>query len=612
MGKHKNKLFFWTFPFMEFLKSSLPWLFGKRKRGTWGKRESELVFEEPPEKKPRVGQGNFSEPFLVMAARKSYTSVVSWLFPQMASSQQLRPDVVNVVDVDDDDGEEEVQVLEVIDGRRESESSPKNIKCDPLPTFKGFSRPPKRRKVPEESSKENVKAEVKLENKTKSKLSKMLKSREIYRRMLEQRMKSNHKLESLIKEYSKRSENINSRLKRKLAKLKVKAKEKGDEDLVNEISETNNELIKETSEKNKVILEELSKQGSELRSEKEAYGQEPEVVDLDNSDSEEVKVVGEDLQVLDDLANIELVEIEDSEKERVEIIDITDESDYETDEDEAYYDNRTFVRKECDIVYDPSEDDSLEEEDDDDVKILENFPEIVTIDVEEEEKDDTAGDEEVRSSRNEVLVTAHRISITGEDLETLEGLNWLNDNIVNFYFSMIEARSSSNQNLPKTYVFSTFFYPRLQEVGHQGVARWTRSTDIFSYDLLLMPIHLGMHWCLATVDLRHMTINYYDSMGGNNTECLAELDDYLHQEYLAKKGKSLDAEVFDRNLVKGIPRQLNGSDCGVFTCQYAEFLSRSASLDFSQGDMPRVRRRMAGEILGNAFAQLLHNSKKYL
>merc|ERR1712038_768486 len=172
--KHKNKLFFWTFPFMEFLKSSLPWLFGKRKRGAWEKRENELVFEEPPKKKPKVGQGNFSEPFLVMAARKSYTSVVSWLFPQMASSQQLRPDVVNVVDVDDDDDEEEVQVLEVIDGGRESESGTKNIKYDPLPTFKGFSRPPKRRKVPEECSKENVK----LETKTKSRLSKMLKSRE--------------------------------------------------------------------------------------------------------------------------------------------------------------------------------------------------------------------------------------------------------------------------------------------------------------------------------------------------------------------------------------------------------------------------------------------------
>merc|ERR1711978_149932 len=100
----------------------------------------------------------------------------------MASSQQLRPHVVNVVDVDDEDDDDEVQVLEVIDGRRESESSSKNIKYDPLPTFKGFSRPPKRRKVPQESSKENVKAEVKLETKAKSRLSKMLKSREIYRR----------------------------------------------------------------------------------------------------------------------------------------------------------------------------------------------------------------------------------------------------------------------------------------------------------------------------------------------------------------------------------------------------------------------------------------------
>ena len=42
----------------------------------------------------------------------------------------------------------------------------------------------------------------------------------------------------------------------------------------------------------------------------------------------------------------------------------------------------------------------------------------------------------------------------------------------------------------------------------------------------------------------------------------------------------------------------------------SDLLSRSASLDFSQGDMPRVRRRMAGEILGNAFAQLWQNSTK--
>ena len=55
--KHKNNLFFWTFPFMEFFQSNLPWLFGKRKHGAWETRESELVFEEPPKKKPKVGKG---------------------------------------------------------------------------------------------------------------------------------------------------------------------------------------------------------------------------------------------------------------------------------------------------------------------------------------------------------------------------------------------------------------------------------------------------------------------------------------------------------------------------------------------------------------------------
>ena len=348
--------------------------------------------------------GDFPESYLMMAARRSYTSVVSWLFPQMAS-QPKPTEVVNIVD-----DEDEIQVLEVVDGKKANESSSKNIKYDPLPSFKGFTRPPKRRKVPDEGSKEkeNLKPEVKLQPKTKSRLSKMLKSREIYRKMLEQKIKSNRRLEDLIKDYGRKSENMNRKLKRKLAKLRLKAKEKGDEDLVKEISETNEEIMKEQSEKNKQILEELSKQGSDLRSEKEAFGKVPEVVNLDNSDDEDLKEVEDDVQVLDDLANIELVEIEDSDNEDVEVVEVTDESDYETDEDEAYYDNRTFVRKECDIVYDP-DDDSLEE--DDDVKILENFPEIVTIDEEEIVLD--GGDENeplgnVESSSDEVLVTAHR------------------------------------------------------------------------------------------------------------------------------------------------------------------------------------------------------------
>lgn len=36
----------------------------------------------------------------------------------------------------------------------------------------------------------------------------------------------------------------------------------------------------------------------------------------------------------------------------------------------------------------------------------------------------------------EVLVDAHKIQIKSDDLQTLKGLNWLNDEIINFYMQV--------------------------------------------------------------------------------------------------------------------------------------------------------------------------------
>ena len=40
----------------------------------------------------------------------------------------------------------------------------------------------------------------------------------------------------------------------------------------------------------------------------------------------------------------------------------------------------------------------------------------------------------------QTLVDAHKIRITVKDIDTLSGLNWLNDEIINFYMQMIVAR----------------------------------------------------------------------------------------------------------------------------------------------------------------------------
>ncbi|KAK9509937.1 hypothetical protein O3M35_004823 [Rhynocoris fuscipes] len=203
----------------------------------------------------------------------------------------------------------------------------------------------------------------------------------------------------------------------------------------------------------------------------------------------------------------------------------------------------------------------------------------------------------IKHPADEVLIEKYNYKIRRCDIHTLTGLNWLNDEIINFYTTLIMERSKTNTNLPKVYSFSTFFYLRLVNSGYQGVKRWTKKVDIFEHDLIIIPVHLQMHWCLAAIDRVNKTINYYDSMGTNNDPCLKNLEEYLISEYKDKKGKILSMDGWTKNNLKDIPRQNNGSDCGVFSCTFAEFLSRRAKFTFQQKDMPYLRLKMIYEIV---------------
>ena len=122
---------------------------------------------------------------------------------------------------------------------------------------------------------------------------------------------------------------------------------------------------------------------------------------------------------------------------------------------------------------------------------------------------------------SEVLVNAFDISIMRKDIQTLRGLNWLNDEVINYYISMLVERSKNTDT--RTYAFTTFFYPKLAKDGYSTLRRWTRKVDLFAFDLVLVPIHLGHHWTLAIIDFKCKEIRYYDSMNGNNMECLNSL-----------------------------------------------------------------------------------------
>src|SRR4051794_3597918 len=113
----------------------------------------------------------------------------------------------------------------------------------------------------------------------------------------------------------------------------------------------------------------------------------------------------------------------------------------------------------------------------------------------------------------------------------------------NFFMNLLVERSEQKKDLPRLYAFSTFFFPNLAKKGFSSVRRWTKKVDIFSKDMLIVPVHLTMHWCLCvscnltdqpkasntnhmipqlqTVDFKQKELVYYDSMGGDNERCLS-------------------------------------------------------------------------------------------
>ncbi|XP_066224933.1 sentrin-specific protease 1 [Saccopteryx leptura] len=201
-------------------------------------------------------------------------------------------------------------------------------------------------------------------------------------------------------------------------------------------------------------------------------------------------------------------------------------------------------------------------------------------------------------NQDEVLSEAFRLTITRKDIQTLNHLNWLNDEIINFYMNMLMERSKE-KGFPSVHAFNTFFFTKLKTAGYQAVKRWTKKVDVFSVDILLVPIHLGVHWCLAVVDFRKKNITYYDSMGGINNEACRILLQYLKQESIDKKRKEFDTngwQLFSKKSQE-IPQQMNGSDCGMFACKYADCITKDRPINFTQQHMPYFRKRMVWEIL---------------
>ncbi|XP_033821217.1 uncharacterized protein LOC117369984 [Periophthalmus magnuspinnatus] len=188
------------------------------------------------------------------------------------------------------------------------------------------------------------------------------------------------------------------------------------------------------------------------------------------------------------------------------------------------------------------------------------------------------------------MVTHNRHTLSLDDLSTLEDQNWINDQIINMYGELIMEATEQ-----KVHFFNSFFHKQLVAKGYEGVKRWTKKIDLFSKWLVLIPIHLEIHWSLVTVSMAHKTISYYDSQGIVFRHTTENIMKYLLAEAKEKKQTAFQ-KGWKITIIKGIPQQKNDSDCGVFVLEYCRCLSVKQPFRFSQEDMPRIRKRIYKEL----------------
>ncbi|KAJ3870175.1 hypothetical protein EV359DRAFT_69526 [Lentinula novae-zelandiae] len=211
-----------------------------------------------------------------------------------------------------------------------------------------------------------------------------------------------------------------------------------------------------------------------------------------------------------------------------------------------------------------------------------------------------------------VIAKFAREQILDKDLVRLKPGSWLNDEIINYYGALILGRSDESKEngdngiingvanarkgkVLNVHYFTTFFWQKLTREGYEKgrLAKWTKKANI-----VLIPVnHNNTHWTAAAINFRQKRMESYDSMDLDRSAVFKVLRGYLDAEHRNKKGIPFDFTGWEDYILKDTPQQENGYDCGVFTCQFLESLSRGEeTFNFSQDDIPYLRRRMIWEI----------------
>ena len=221
-----------------------------------------------------------------------------------------------------------------------------------------------------------------------------------------------------------------------------------------------------------------------------------------------------------------------------------------------------------------------------------------------------------QGSPNDVVATCPKgggDQVSRHSILTLRPKTWLNDEVIHYFCQLLsyrdEAICASNKQSKRSHFFKSFFMTKLLDQDgtyqYNNVKRWSKRVpgkDIFNLNKIFFPVNIGsMHWTLAVIHMTERKISFYDSMSGPYGKGICQaLFRYIQDEWNNKKSPQIFPEKHQWILEPqppNIPQQENCYDCGVFTCMYADLISRNIPLLFTQEQITACREHIALSIL---------------
>ena len=254
------------------------------------------------------------------------------------------------------------------------------------------------------------------------------------------------------------------------------------------------------------------------------------------------------------------------------------------------------------------------------------------VDINDSEKEalmrmfELIGSEEIRTLNN--------IPITYDTFKRLKPDTWLNDQIINFYFELLQKEDEDlcriNPKRKPSLFLSSYFIEKLLGKNHNvfsynEVIRWCvttckerfgKNTDftVFDFDKIFVPVNISnTHWTLLVLYQDLKEIKYFDS--GLGKKFISTWNPNLYLKALLKwysldayyklvgdddKPAELRMEDWKLHAVTNGLLQPNGNDCGAYILIYARLILHNLPVCF-------LKTLYASSTTASVFSELLRN-----